>query len=172
MEQRTYTATNPDILPSYETVSMLEAMLMPGERLVNVASVSVGIYWKCAAVLLVALITLFYSLTLALYFLVIGVILGVLAFRTRRFLMLGTTDRRIIASGGVLTQELIDFPYESIESVELFTSPMGMLFNYASVIVTGLGRKRLMIPFIRNAGSFHDDAVRILLERQQRMTQH
>lgn len=163
---------NPDLPPSFETVSMLEAMLMPGERLVNVASISAGIYWRCAAMLLAALVTVFYSVTLALYFALIGVILGILAFRTRRFLMLGSTDQRIIASGGFFTQELIDFPYESIESIELFTSPMGLLFGYASVIVTGLGRKRLMIPYIRNPGSFRDDAVRILLERQQSMTQH
>ncbi len=46
----------------------VSGLLLPGENLVHIADISPGIYWKGIAMLIVALIALVYSPSLAIYF--------------------------------------------------------------------------------------------------------
>lgn len=143
----------------------VSGLLLPGENLVHIAEISPGIYWKGIAMLIIALIALFYSPSLAIYFAMVAGILLLTEFTTKRYLMLAATDSRVVIGGGVFNQEVVSMPYNRIEGVEIMRTPAGMLFSYSNIIISGTGRARIIIPFIKDAVTFTDDINRRIMER-------
>ena len=146
----------------------VSGLLLPGEKLVHIAEISPGIYWKGIAMLLVAFATLFYSPSLAVYFAMVAGILLLTEYTTKRYLMLAATDSRIVIGGGVFNQEVVSMPYNRIEGVEIMRTPAGMLFGYANIILSGTGRARIIIPFIADAAALAEDINRRILARDMR----
>jgi len=144
------------------------SMLLPGENIVAIAAISPGIYWKGIAVMVVALVALvLYGFWLALYCAVIGAGLLLLAYSTKKYLVLAATDHRVIIQAGLLTQEVVQLRYHQIESVDILYTLPGGLFGYSSLILTGTGTTQWMIPFVRNAEVFRDALMQKLLEREE-----
>ena len=52
-----------------------------------------------------------------------------------------------------------------IESIELGINPIGQIFGYGSVIVTGTGQRRVIVPFIDNAIAFRKTVNDILVNK-------
>lgn len=150
----------------FERRHSLDDVLLPSEEIDMVAPISSGIYWKSAAMVIIAVIALFYAGALAFYFALIASIMMLTAYTTQRFLMLAVTNQRIIVSGGFFSSEVIYLPFSKVEGVEVVRSPMGMLFGYSSLILTGTGRMRINVPFVENAGWLADDIAGRTMEWQ------
>lgn len=143
------------------------SMLLPGENIVHIAEISRGIYWKGIAAMIAALVALLYSVWLALYCVIVGVVMLLLAYSARKYLVLAATDHRVIIRDGILNQEVLQLRYPQIESVDTFYSLPGMLLGYGSLVVTGTGRTRWVVPFVEDADAFRDDLTRKLLEKEE-----
>jgi len=146
---------------------IVQAMLLPGENIVRVAAISPGIYWKGAAMMIVALGALAYGAWLALYCAIVGAVLLLLAYNTKKYLVLAATDHRIIVCAGIFNQQVLQLRYHQVESVDTLYPLPGMLFGYASVVVTGTGTTSWLIPFVQDADAFRDDLTQKLLEREE-----
>ena len=131
----------------------LDDILLPGEVVERIATMSPGVYWKGIVTLAVAFIALFYGMMLTTYVAVIALGLLLLAYLSRRYVLLAVTNQRVIIGGGIIAQEVFFLPLSKIETVELARSPMGILLGYSSVIISGTGRMRLIVPFVSNAGA-------------------
>lgn len=148
----------------------VENILLPGEEVLQVATISPGIYWKGLAMLLVACFALIYSTELAFFFAIVSGIMLLTSYTTRRFLMLVATTQRIVLSGGFFTAETLNVPYSKVEGIEVFRSIPGMIFGYSAVILSGTGRMRIMIPFIANAGALMEEITGLMLDREAQRT--
>jgi uncharacterized membrane protein YdbT with pleckstrin-like domain len=155
-----------EAIPSEAAVAMTHSMLLPNENVIHVATIGRGIYWKGFALLLIGVIALQYSIVLAGYFGVIAIGLLLMARMTKKYLLLATTDQRVIIRAGVFNQDRLDLRHSKIESVETMRTLPGMLFGYGNVILSGTGRARIMVPFVQDAASFRDNLAQQLLERE------
>jgi len=153
-------------VPSVEAQYMLADAVLPGERPVHLATISNGIYWKSIAMALLGVVTMFYTFTLAFYFFTVAIIMAALAWSTQHALLLAATDKRIIIRAGILSAQRVEIPFSRIESVDVMTTPPGMLFGYSTVIITGTGSMRFIVPFIRDALAFRDDFTQWMLARE------
>ncbi|MCB9987509.1 MAG: PH domain-containing protein [Rhodospirillales bacterium] len=67
---------------------------------------------------------------------------------------LGVTSRRIVAKTGIIRRDTIDIALERVESIQIAQSPLGRLFNYGSVRITGTGTSHPMIHGIADPLAF------------------
>lgn len=141
---------------------ILSSLLMPGEKIVHVASISSAVYWQACAMLAVTAGAALLSFTLMLYFLVISVVLFLIAHSTRAYLLLGVTDHRIVCRSGIIYADVTSLRFNAIESIDVVTSPLGALLGYGNVIVSGTGRMRFMVPCVSDAAAFRDAAVQMM----------
>ncbi len=148
----------------------LQSILMPGEKVMRIAQISPGIYWKGFAVLVLAVILLFSGplFNLGLFFLFVSVLMLSVAYLTRYFLLLAATDKRIIIRSGILNLDTIQFRYTKLESVELSRTIIGQILGYASVVITGTGSRVTVIPFIADASLFRQELNKILFEQDDK----
>lgn len=153
--------------PAEGAQGVLDSLLLPDEQVIHVAAISPMVYWKAAAITLVAVMAVSFSVNLAAYLLLISLGMFLLAFCTRKYLLLAATDRRLLIRSGVLSLETIQFAYDTIESVELSSMLLGQLFGYANVIITGTGRRRVYIPYVENAAGFEASVTQRILERKR-----
>ena len=156
----------PEPIPSSHAVDMVQHALLPGENIIHVATISRGIYWKAGAFALMGLIAVQFSIILAAYFFVVAVGMFIMARMTKRYLLLAATDHRIIIRSGIVNQDRLDLRHSKVESIELLRTFPGMLFGYGSVILSGTGRMRVIVPFVQDAASFRDNLTQKLLERE------
>lgn len=54
------------------------------------------------------------------------------------------TNKRLIIKKGFLSTEIIEFPLDRIESIYCRQSLSGMIFNYANVVINGVGGKSMV----------------------------
>lgn len=133
---------------------ILDALLLPGERVICVAEISAFIYWKSAATFAAALVLLFYAATLGIYAAAVGVALFFLAWSGRKYLLLAATDRRLLVRGGILNENIIQLPYEAVESLRVSRLPMARMFGYGSIILSGRGQQTVIVPYVKNMAAF------------------
>jgi membrane protein YdbS with pleckstrin-like domain len=141
-------------------------VLQAGEEARMRAVIHPGIYWRAIAVLCLAALLLFKAFNLGLFLLLVGVLMFMFAQATKYYLLLLLTDRRVIIRFGILNLETIQFHYNKIESVEVVWPPMGRIFGYASVFITGTGSRVVSIPYIGNAREIRT-AIDNLITRQE-----
>ncbi|MEZ0224026.1 MAG: PH domain-containing protein [Alphaproteobacteria bacterium] len=156
----------PEAIPSGAALEMAHTMLLPGENLLHVATISRGIYWKAAFMAALGFAVAQFSYVLAGYFFLIAFGLLVMAYMTKKYLLLATTDHRVIIRAGVVNQERLDLRHSKIESIELLRTLPGMIFGYGSIILSGTGNMRILIPFVEDASAFRDNLTQKLLERE------
>lgn len=140
--------------------------LAEGEKVTAFASIHGAIYWKPVAILLFALwLALGVAVTLGMFFLFVGGVMLVLAQLTRHFLVLAATDKRIFVRSGFFYADMIELRYAQVESIELGIMPIGQIFGYGSVILTGTGQRRIIVPYVANAIQFRSKVNEILVNK-------
>ena len=145
----------------------IDDILLPGEVVERIAAISPGIYWKGIVAAVFAFVALFYGFLLMAYIAIVALGLLALAYTTKRYVMLAVTNQRVIVGGGIFAQEVFFLPLSKLETVELARSPIGMLFGYSSVIISGTGRMRLLVPFVSNAGAMAEEITQRMMEKQE-----
>ena len=141
--------------------------LTEDERLVTFGVIHGAIYWKGVAVFILGLLllpTLFMNVGFLLMF--VGAVMLGFAWVTRRFLVLAASDKRVFVRSGVVYADMIELRYSQIESIELGMTPIGQIFNYGNVIISGTGQRRIMVPFISNAIDFRTRVNDILVQKE------
>ncbi len=139
--------------------------LLEGETLLVQGRIHPAIYWKAVAVLGLTLVLLVKAFNLGVFFLLVSGVMFLMAGLTQRFLMLILTDKRVVIRAGIAFVEIIEIRHSQIESVELSYTIPGQFFGYASVVVSGTGRRSVMVPYIENAVEFRRALEEILIKR-------
>jgi hypothetical protein len=142
-------------------------ILQEDEEVISICTIHQAIYWKAVAVALfgVLLLFTFTFFTLGIFFLFVAACMVSLAYLTRRYLLLAATTKRIFIRSGILYADVIELRYTQIESVELGITPIGQIFNYGNIIVTGTGQRRVIVPFIANPLVFRTRVNDILVNK-------
>lgn len=136
------------------------------ENFMTLARIHGAIYWKGVAVIIFGMLLLLTVAMNAGFFLIfVGVLMLVLAHLTRQYLILAASDKRIFIRSGILYADMIEMRYAQVESIELGINPIGQMFGYGSVIVTGTGQRRVIVPFIDNAIAFRKTVNDILVNK-------
>jgi uncharacterized membrane protein YdbT with pleckstrin-like domain len=135
-------------------MSYVDSNLVPGERVVYRAQLSLWRYWgKLFVGVLFLLATvpvlasrLFTSqdyrgvaLGLLAILLLIGAILIIQPFILRRSTELAITDRRVIAKHGLLSTSTLEIRFEKIETVRVNQGLAGRILGYGDVDIRGTG---------------------------------
>lgn len=141
------------------------AFLLEGEQMIVQGRVHPAIFWKAVGVMGLAVVMLFKAFALGLFLCFVAAVMMALAALTRRYLVLILTDKRVIIRAGIAFVELIEIRHSQIESVELFYTLPGQIFGYASVVVSGTGRRNVMVPFMENAVEFRRALEEMLIKR-------
>ena len=150
-----------------ELLRLAGITLGDGEALIAFAHIHAAVYWKAVAVWILAILLAvgFTAGTLGLFLAVVGAIMFVMAHLTRRFLILAATDKRVFVRSGWFYADMVELRYAQIESIELGIMPTGQIFNYGSVIVTGTGQRRIIVPFVADAVQFRSKVNDILVNK-------
>lgn len=140
--------------------------LTDDETLVLVSRIHGAIYWKGVAIIIVGLLMLpFFLQNLGFMLLLVGAITLGLEHLTRKYLILAATDKRIFVRSGILYADMIELRYSQVESIELGIDLIGQIVGYGSVIVTGTGQRRIIVPFVSNAVDFRRRVNDILVNK-------
>ncbi len=148
------------------------ALLKGDEKLMRVARIHWGIYWKTIATGLLALWLLSSPIlfNLGVFLCVVSVIMFGFATLYKRFLLLALTDQRVFLRHGIISLDSIQIRHSRIESVETKRTPMGMLLGYASVVIYGTGSRIQTIPFVGDALAFRNELDQMLSNYEERHT--
>lgn len=136
------------------------------EKLVAFAHIHGAIYWKAVAVLLLAILTaLGFATALGVFLALVGGVMLVMAHLTRRYLILAASDKRVFVRSGWFYADMIELRYTQVESIEVGIMPVGQMFGYGSVIVTGTGQRRIIVPFVADSVQFRSKVNDILANK-------
>lgn len=155
------------VRPSAPRQPTVEGMLLPDEKLIRIVTISPGIYWKGLTVLVIAILVFIKWPPLGILFLIVSGLMLLIAFLTKHFLLLASTDKRILVRGGIINLDVIQMRYSKIESVELAWTIIGQFLGYASVVITGTGQRVTIVPFVADALQFREEITAILLAKDE-----
>lgn len=160
------TARSKSPLSTQQTLAMAGITLQDGERLVARSIVHGAIFWKAVFTIVLGMLLLpTFATTLGIFLMFVGLVMMGLAWVTRRVLIVVATDKRIIVRSGILYADMIELRYNQVESLELGITPLGQIFSYGSLILTGTGQRRIIVPFIANALEFRARVNDILVNK-------
>lgn len=149
-----------------KSLALAGVTLQEGERIVAKSVVHGAIFWKAVAVIIIGMLLLpTFAMTLGIFLMFVGCIMLGLSCLTRRYLLVLATDKRIIVRSGVVYADMIELRYTQVESVELGITPIGQIFGYGSLIVTGTGQRRIIVPYVANALEFRQRVNDILISK-------
>lgn len=157
------------VRPSAAAQKILTSMLMPDEKMLRVATISPGIYWKGLTILVIAILLFLKWPPLGILLLVVSGLMLLIAYLTKHFLLLAATDKRVFIRSGIINLDVIQMRYSKIESVELAWTLMGQFLGYSSVVITGTGNRVTIIPFVADGIQFREVMTKILLEKDDRL---
>lgn len=148
----------------------IASLLREDEKIIRVATIHWGIYWKAFAF---GLLTLYMLLSpfffhLGIFFSLIVVVMFSLATLYKHFLLLILTDKRVFLRHGILRVDTIQIRHSRIESVETERTIMGQLLGYAAVVIYGTGSRRTAIPFIADALAFRNELDEMLNKYEEK----
>ncbi|PJB70530.1 MAG: hypothetical protein CO093_07740 [Alphaproteobacteria bacterium CG_4_9_14_3_um_filter_47_13] len=149
----------------------IKALLREDEKIIRVATIHWGIYWKTVAFGLLTLYLLLspFFLHLGIFFALIVVIMFSLAVLYKQFLILVLTDKRVFLRHGIIRVDTIQIRHSRIESVETEKTIMGQILGYAVVVIYGTGSRRTAIPFIADALEFRNELDEMLNEYEEKV---
>lgn len=151
-----------------ERLKQLTAVdLREDENVLFIGIVDPAIMWKGIAVLILAVLALFVAVNLALFLAFVGIVMLIISYMTRQYMLLAATNYRILLRGGLVYADVIELHYRQLESVEIGATIMGQIFGYVNVIVTGSGNRRIMVPYIANGVAFKQIVNDILISQEQ-----
>lgn len=132
----------------------LENMLVKGEEVILRAQVHRALYWRSVAILIIALLLLFYIKPLAIIAGIVGAVMLCISILTQHYLLLVVTNKRVLARYGLLQMDVVDIRLSKIESIDLERMLLGHIFGYANVVVAGTGMRIIRVPYIANSEVF------------------
>ncbi|PZQ45403.1 MAG: hypothetical protein DI551_07435 [Micavibrio aeruginosavorus] len=148
-----------------EILNLTGVTLTEDEKILITGRVHGAIYWKSVAVMIFGILLFLVAASLGFFFLLVGGIMLVLAHLTRYYRILAATNKRVLVRGGFFYADMVELRYTQVESIELGVMPIGQVFGYGSVIITGTGQRRIIVPFIANALEFRSKVNEILADK-------
>ena len=145
------------------------ADLRDGEKVLARAKISLGIYWKAFAVLLIAILFLLIAYQLTYFLLLISFLLFMYAFILKSIITLVVTDQRIFIRAGMLKIDTVQLRMERIESVEVQKTLVGYMVGYGTVIITGTGSQFAFIPYVENSAQIRNALDEVLYRRDKNL---
>lgn len=142
--------------------------LIEGEEIVVMARIHPAIYWKSVAVIIFAVLLLFFVPMLGGFFIFVGTCMMAGAALTQHFLVLALTNKRVLARYGILQVEIVGINFRNIESLESERMLPGHIFGYANIVIQGTGQRYIRIPFVANAIEFRRAYDKISLAREEK----
>lgn len=161
------TALSGPVTTQAELLRLAGITLGDDEAMIAFGHIHGAIYWKSVAALIFAIILAvgIPAPELGLFFALVGLIMFVMAHLTRRYLILAATDKRIFVRSGWFYADMVELRYAQVESIELGILPLGQILGYGSVIVTGTGQRRIIVPYITDAVQFRSKVNDILVNK-------
>lgn len=124
--------------------------------------ISNGIYWKGIAVFLLSLVVMVViHPNLGGFLMLVAIVMLVYEYFAKHYLVILITDQRVMIRKGIVFIDSVQLRFNQIESVEILRNPVGMMMDYATLIVTGTGNRFTFMPFLSNA-----PALRVALDAQ------
>jgi hypothetical protein len=151
-------------------VSDLRTILPPfveGESMISQAVIHPAIYLKGGVFAVFALsVILMGAGMLGVFFLMIAAGLLGYAYLTKHFLLVVLTNKRVFLRYGILKLDVVEFRYSQIETIQTGTTILGQFLGYTSLMITGVGTQRVVIPFVLNARQiqYHFNQIALLKE--------
>lgn len=142
----------------YVLDSHTQSLIKPDEKVLRVATIHWGIYWKSCAVGVIAFLMLLTPLfNLGVFLAFVALVMFCFASLYKRFLMLVLTDKRVFLRHGIIRVDTIQIRHSRIESVETERTITGQILGYAAVVIYGTGSRRTAIPYIADALEFRNE---------------
>ncbi|MGB1076850.1 MAG: PH domain-containing protein [Bdellovibrionales bacterium] len=126
------------------------------EKLLINVRISNGIYWKAGAVCVLAFLIGLLAWQLGVFLLIVAGVTAGIAFLTKTILFLALTNQRVLVRRGIIKIDTLQLRLDSLESVEVQRTLVGQILGYASVVITGVGNRFTIVPFVANAVEFRD----------------
>lgn len=148
-------------------LALAGVQLQDDEAMIAVSVIHPAIYWKGVAVVILGFLLLFSGtfFNLGVLFMIVGLVMLILAYMTRQYLLLAATDKRVLVRSGIVYADMIELRYTQVESVELGITPIGQIFGYGNIIVTGTGQRRIIVPFVSDALGFRGKVNDVLVNK-------
>lgn len=86
--------------------------------------------------------------SLSLVIVVAGLFWGVMSAMTYHFSSLTIKKNQVILRSGMLVRQTVDIPLLKIESIDIRQTLSGSLLRYGSLVITGTGGTRYLIPYL------------------------
>ena len=141
--------------------------LRDGEEILIEAVISNAIFWKSLAVVVLAVLIGILAWQLGVFLLIVAAITAMIAATIKKFLFLALTDQRVFVRTGVIKIDTVQLRFETIESVEVQRTIVGQVLGYANVVITGMGNRFTIVPFVENADAFRDRLDEVLFEKNK-----
>ncbi|MCB9991297.1 MAG: PH domain-containing protein [Rhodospirillales bacterium] len=146
----------------------IQSLIKPDEKVIRVATIHPGIYWKTVCVAILAFLLILTPVrNLGFFLAFVALVMYVLASMYKKFLVLVLTDKRVFLRHGILRVDTIQIRHSRIESVETERTITGQLLGYAAVVIYGTGSRRTAIPFIADALEFRNELDEMLAEYEE-----
>ncbi len=140
--------------------------LTEDENFIVTGRIHEAIFWKSVAVIVLGMLMLpTFAFSLGVFLMFVGAVMLDLAWLTRRFLILAATNKRVFIRSGFLYADMIELRYSQMETIELGITPIGQIFGYGSVIITGTGQRRVIVPFVADALTFRAKVNDVLVNK-------
>lgn len=146
----------------------VQSLLREGEKLIMVAGIHPGIYWKGILLFVVSLLLMIKVFNLGAFLMFVSLLLLSVNYLTRHYLLLALTDKRVLVRHGIINLDTIEVHQNRIESVEVHRTIMARLLGYGTVIVTGTGSRVTAVPFIDGAEQFRSVLDSMILAREDK----
>lgn len=129
----------------------IDDMLVKGEHVVERAVIHWGIYWKAAALFILAVfVALALAFELGLLLAIASLCYFAYAVIKKQILMLALTNKRMLFRYGILQVDVVDMRFSKIESIEIERMPPGYIMGYSNVVIMGTGQRYVVIPYVAN----------------------
>ena len=150
----------------------VQDLLRPEERVIRIAKIHWGIYWKSTFTGIVALLLLINPAVfpLGVFMSFVTVIMFAFATLYKHFLLLVLTDKRVFLRHGIVRLDMIQIRHSRIESVETERTIPGMILGFAALVIYGTGSRRTAIPFIADALEFRNELDEMLSAYEDKVT--
>lgn len=139
-------------------MSYVQKVLMPKETIEYQAQVS---FWAFLPRILLGVILLWlftstkylYGLTILPPLIWLGVFLEYISTQ------LVITNQRVIAKFGFIRRSTIELSLSKLESISFEQGVLGRIFNFGSIVVSGMGASQTPIPFISKPMDFRKEVL-------------
>jgi hypothetical protein len=133
-------------------VELVSERLLKDEVVMASGVVSSGIFWRSAAVFILALVVMILiAHELGIFLGIVAVLMAIHAIILKEVLLLVVTNKRILVRYGILQVDVVDIHFDKVESMELARMLPGFLLGYANVVIMGTGNRYIVMPYIGNA---------------------